>query len=136
MTLSKQSVEQISDDTKRVSFTMEGSIQSSLIIGPKKGVKLINWSLLEDVTPPTIFNDQKAHFVLITHGLPGEPWNITMDFQQHDATHSGPLADIIVVTTFWEYHRMHTKAFDELINKFPSWAHVIPSVAAMNIHVV
>ncbi|XP_055617134.1 endoplasmic reticulum metallopeptidase 1-like [Toxorhynchites rutilus septentrionalis] len=136
VTLAKQSIEQKSENTKRVTFTIDGSIQSSIIIGPKKGINLTGWSLLESVTPPTIFNDQRAHFVLITHGLPGEPWNITMDFQHYDDVHGGLLADIIVVTTFWEYHKLHTEEFNGLINKFPSWAHVIPSVAAMNIYVV
>ncbi|XP_058813686.1 endoplasmic reticulum metallopeptidase 1-like [Topomyia yanbarensis] len=135
VTLAFQGKEQISDHTQRLSFTMEGSIQSSIIIGPKPGVKLVNWSLLEEVTPSTRFNNQYGHFVLITHGLPGEPWNVTMDFEHDDKDYNGLIADIAVVTTFWEFHEKHTKEFSDLIYKFPTWAHVIPSVAVMNIYV-
>ncbi|XP_058460649.1 endoplasmic reticulum metallopeptidase 1-like [Malaya genurostris] len=130
-----QRKDQISDHVQRLSFTLEGSIQSSLIIGPKPGVKLANWSLLNEVTPSTRFNNQYGHFVLITHGLPGEPWNVTLDFEHEDKDHKGFLADIAVVTTFWEFHRNHTSEFTELISKFPTWAHVVPSVAVMNVYV-
>ncbi|XP_058462171.1 endoplasmic reticulum metallopeptidase 1-like [Malaya genurostris] len=136
VTLAYQGRQRITDRIERLSFTMEGSIQSSLIIGPKPGVKLVSWSLLENVTPPTRFNNQDGHFVLITHGLPGVPWNVTMDFEHpDDHEYDGLLVDISVITTFWEFHRNHTDEFTKLINKFPTWAHVIPSVAVMNIHV-
>lgn len=96
---------------------------------------MVGWSLLEKLTPATEFNNQTAHFVLITHGLASEPWEITLDFEHEDTHYNGLLVDIAVVTTHWEAHRMHTKEFTDLINKFPSWAHVVPSVAVMNIHV-
>ncbi|XP_065085133.1 endoplasmic reticulum metallopeptidase 1-like [Ochlerotatus camptorhynchus] len=133
VTLSLLERMQISKHVQRLLFTMEGGVQTSLIIGPKPGVKLVNWNLLEELTPATEFNGQKGHFVLINYGLPGAPWNMTLDFEhQH---HDGALADIAVVTTFWEYHDQHTQEFKDLIGKFPPWAHVIPSVAAMNVYV-
>lgn len=137
VTLNWQGTEQISDHIRRLHFTLEGSIQSSLIIGPKSGVKLVSWSLLDEVTPSTKFNNRYGHFVLITHGLPDDvPWNVTMDFEHQDKNHAGPLIDIAVVSTFWEFHKNHTKEFNELIQKFPNWAHVIPAVAAMNIYLI
>ncbi|XP_062536114.1 endoplasmic reticulum metallopeptidase 1-like isoform X2 [Armigeres subalbatus] len=135
VTLKKIKHEQLNDSVRRLTFILKGSIQSSLIIGAKPGVKLVNWSLLDKLTPPTEFNNQKAHFVLITHGLPSDSWEITMDFEHDDKNHDGLLADIAVVTTHWEAHRLHTQQFTDLINKFPSWAHVVPSVAVMNIYV-
>uniref|UniRef100_A0A1Q3FHC3 FXNA-like protease n=2 Tax=Culex tarsalis TaxID=7177 RepID=A0A1Q3FHC3_CULTA len=134
VTLAYQGREQLSDKRTRLTFTMEGSIQSSLIVGPKPGVKLVAWSLIDEV-PATVFNGQLGHFALITHGLPGAPWNVTMDFEHEDKDYEGLFADVAVVTTFWEYHEKHTQDFTKLINKFPSWAHVIPSVAVMNIYV-
>ncbi|XP_055585943.1 endoplasmic reticulum metallopeptidase 1-like [Uranotaenia lowii] len=128
--------EKLTANRTRLYFTFEGSIQSSLIIGPKPGVKLASWSLLDEVTPPTEFNGQKAHFVLITHGLPSaEPWEITMDFEHDNPDYDGLFADVALVTTFWETGPNHTTQFNELIQKFPPWAHVIPSVAAMTVFV-
>ncbi|EDS40296.1 conserved hypothetical protein [Culex quinquefasciatus] len=134
VSLAYQGREWLSENRTRLTFTMEGSTQSSLIVGPKPGVKLVGWSLIDEV-PATVFNGQLGHFALITHGLPGEPWNVTMDFEYADKHYEGLLADVAIVTTFWEYHEKHTQDFTKLINKFPSWAHVIPSVAAMNIYV-
>lgn len=134
VTLTLNGREDLGAGVKRLRFTMNGSIQSSLIVGPKPGVKLVGWSLIDEV-PATTFNGQLGHFALITHGLPGEPWNVTMDFEHEDKDYNGLLADVAVVTTFWEYHEKHTQEFTKLINKFPSWAHVIPSVAVMNIYV-
>lgn len=135
VTIRKTKQEQIGEHVRRLTFVLEGSIQSSIIIGAKPGVKLVGWNLLEKLTPATEFNNQQAHFVLVTHGLPGEPWEVTLDFEHEDKNHKGLLVDIAVVTTHWEAHRMHTKEFTDLLNKFPSWAHIVPSVAVMNIHV-
>ncbi|XP_062551183.1 endoplasmic reticulum metallopeptidase 1-like [Armigeres subalbatus] len=135
VTLTLIHTEQIDAHIRRLHFTIEGSIQSSLIIGPKVGVRLVGWSLLDELTAETEFNGQRGHFVLITHGLPGEPWNVSMDFEHPDPNYDGPLVDIAVVTTFWEHHDKHTQNFTDLIKKFPSWAHVIPSVAVMNVYV-
>ncbi|EAT48189.1 AAEL000778-PA [Aedes aegypti] len=133
VTLELKQTEQIEEKVKRLHFTMDGSIQSSIIIGPKPGVRLVNWSLLDELTAETEFNGQRGHFVLVTHGLAGDPWNITMDFECEDGNYAGPFVDISVVTTFWEYQDKHTQEFSNLIEKFPSWAHVIPSVAVMNV---
>ncbi|XP_053694454.1 endoplasmic reticulum metallopeptidase 1-like [Sabethes cyaneus] len=136
VTLNLRGTEQISDHIRRLHFTLEGSFQSSLIIGPKSGIKLVNWSLLEGVTPTTNFNNRNGHFVLITHGLPDDvPWNVTMDFEHQEKDYTGPLIDLAVVSTYWEFHKNHTKEFNDLIRKFPNWAHVIPTVAVMNIYI-
>ncbi|XP_055540788.1 endoplasmic reticulum metallopeptidase 1-like [Wyeomyia smithii] len=135
VTLKLQDTEQITDHIRRLHFTLEGSTLSSLIIGPKPGVKLVSWSLLEEVTPSMEFNNRDGHFVLITYGLPDDgPWNVTMDFEHQERDYAEPLVDLAVVTTFWEFHRNHTEELNDLIRKFPSWAHVIPAVAAMNIY--
>nr|XP_029712050.1 endoplasmic reticulum metallopeptidase 1-like [Aedes albopictus] len=135
VTLKLKQTQQIDKHIRRMHFTLDGSIQSSLMIGPKSGVRLVNWSLLDELTTETEFNGQRGHFVLVTHGLPGEPWDITMDFEHREANSEGPIVDIAVVTTFWEHQENHTREFNNLIEKFPSWAHIIPSVAVMNVYV-
>ncbi|XP_053669713.1 endoplasmic reticulum metallopeptidase 1-like [Anopheles nili] len=125
--------EQLGSHTKRLMFTMEGSIQSSIMIGPKQGVQLIGWSLLDHVPPPAKFGGREGHFVFITHGLAGKAWNVTLDVQFDQPKQNGELVDIVVTTKFWEYQHMHTPDFDELLGKFPSWTHVVPSVAVVSV---
>lgn len=133
VTMAYLGTEQLDARTQRLLFTMEGSIQSSIIIGPKEGVQLIGWSLLDHVPPPAKFGSRDGHFIFITHGLPGKAWNMTVDVQYDQPKDNGKLVDIVVTTKFWEYHHMHTADFEELLGRFPSWAHVVPSVAVVSV---
>ncbi|XP_058813526.1 endoplasmic reticulum metallopeptidase 1-like [Topomyia yanbarensis] len=135
-TLAYEGKEQLSDRVQRIKFKAEGSLQSAVFVGPKPGVKMIAWSLQDVVAPPVTFNGQQGFFVYITHGVPSGPWNITMDFECESADHDGFLAEFGVVTKFWEYHEMHTAEFKRLLEKFPPWTNVIPSVAVLNMFVL
>ncbi|XP_058463453.1 endoplasmic reticulum metallopeptidase 1-like [Malaya genurostris] len=132
VTLAYESKEKLNDHVQRINFKTEGSLQSAIFVGPKPGVKLIAWSLQNVIAPPVTFNGQQGYFVYITHGIQSGPWNITMDFETHDSNYKGPLADFGVVTKFWEYHEHHTDEFKRLLEKFPPWTNVIPSVAVLN----
>ncbi|XP_035796226.1 endoplasmic reticulum metallopeptidase 1-like [Anopheles albimanus] len=133
VTMSYQGTEELDANTKRLRFVMDGSIQSSIIIGPKEGVKLIKWSIMDYVPQPVVFGGREVYFLSITHGLPGKPWPISIDVQFAQPKEVGELVDIVVTTKFWEYHHMHTSEFDQLLASFPSWAHVVPSVAVVSV---
>ncbi|XP_019554040.3 endoplasmic reticulum metallopeptidase 1 [Aedes albopictus] len=130
-TLAYEETNQLSEQLRRIRFKAEGSLQSAIFIGTKPGVELVAWSLHEFIPPPVTFNGQEGYFAYITHGVPSGPWNITMDFAT-SANHEGFLAEMGVVTKYWEYHEMYTEEFKQLLQKFPSWAHVVPSVAVVN----
>ncbi|XP_052863651.1 endoplasmic reticulum metallopeptidase 1-like [Anopheles cruzii] len=135
-----QKVVQLSDNRRRYTFNIghryQTCVQSALVIMPKPGVRLVNWNLMETVTERMEFNGQRAHFVLITYGLADdELWNVTFDFER-DAGYENSndkLVEISWINTFWEYKEKHTIDFSQLIEKFPGWAHVIPSVAVVNV---
>ncbi|XP_050071851.1 endoplasmic reticulum metallopeptidase 1-like [Anopheles maculipalpis] len=133
VTMAYLGTEQLDMRTQRLMFTLEGSIQSSIIIGPKEGVQLVGWSLLDHVPPPAKFAGRDGHFIFITHGLPGKAWNMTVDVQYDQPKDNGNLVDIVVTTKYWEYQHMHTADFEELLARFPSWAHVVPSVAVVSV---
>uniref|UniRef100_A0A2M4BDD8 FXNA-like protease n=1 Tax=Anopheles marajoara TaxID=58244 RepID=A0A2M4BDD8_9DIPT len=133
VTMSYQGTEDLDANTKRLRFVMDGSIQSSIMIGPKEGVKLIQWSIMDPVPEPVVFGGREVYFLSITHGLPGAPWTISIDLQFAQPKAVGELVDIVVTTKFWEYQHMHTSEFDQLLASFPSWAHVVPSVAVVSV---
>uniref|UniRef100_A0A182PMX6 FXNA-like protease n=1 Tax=Anopheles epiroticus TaxID=199890 RepID=A0A182PMX6_9DIPT len=133
VTMAYLGTEQLDPHTQRLLFSMEGSIQSSIVVGPKEGVQLVGWSLLDHVPPPAKFGDREGHFLFITHGLPGKAWNVTLDLRYDQPKATGELVDIVVTTKFWEYQHMHTADFEELLAKFPTWAHVVPSVAVVGV---
>lgn len=56
-------------------------------------------------------------------------------FQHEIPNYDGPLVDIMVTTTFWEHQKHHAPVFNKLLNRVPTWAHVVPSVAAVNSYV-
>uniref|UniRef100_A0A6E8VG70 FXNA-like protease n=1 Tax=Anopheles coluzzii TaxID=1518534 RepID=A0A6E8VG70_ANOCL len=133
VTMAYLGTEQLDSHTQRLVFAMEGSIQSSIVVGPKEGVQLVGWSLLDHVPRPAKFGGREGHFVFITHGLPGKAWNVTLDLRYDQPKPTGELVDIVVTTKFWEYHHMHTPEFEQLLAKFPSWSHVVPSVALVSV---
>uniref|UniRef100_A0A182W0J6 FXNA-like protease n=1 Tax=Anopheles minimus TaxID=112268 RepID=A0A182W0J6_9DIPT len=111
-------------------------VQSALIIAPKSGVQLVAWSLMDTVPGTIEFNGERAHFVLITYGLADDaPWTVSFDFKYDPKTLSQAgeekLFDVSWVNTYWEYANKHTDDFRKLIEQFPDWAHVIPSVAVL-----
>ncbi|KFB37661.1 AGAP003432-PA-like protein [Anopheles sinensis] len=133
VTMAYLGTEQLTEHTQRLTFAMDASIQSSIIIGPKEGVRLVGWSLLDHVPPPAKYAGREGHFVFITHGLPGPTWNVTIDVHHDQPKDNGQLLDIVVTTKFWEYHHMHTAEFEDLLAQFPPWAHAIPSVAVVSV---
>ncbi|XP_049530243.1 endoplasmic reticulum metallopeptidase 1-like [Anopheles darlingi] len=140
-TLVLEKVSQVSVATRRYAFHIghhhQTSVQSALVIVPRPGVRMIKWSLMDTVPEMMEFNGQRAYFVLITYGLAQDSlWNITFDFEYDpEAVRRAeePLVAISWINTFWECKEQHTTDFRGLIEKFPEWAHVIPSVAVVNI---
>lgn len=65
----------------RLNFILNGSYLIALYIRPKENVTLYKWNIMKDVPQPNNFHDQKAYFVMITHGLEAPPMNITLDLK-------------------------------------------------------
>lgn len=57
-----------------------------------------------------------------------------LSFQSNLANYDGPLVDLVVTTTHWEYHKEHTPVFNRLLARVPKWAFVVPSVAYLDAH--
>lgn len=114
----------------QLSFELTGSYLMSLQIRPKPGMTLANWNIMESVPEPNVYLNQKAYFVMITHGLEAPTMNITLNFKTNEDDFNGPLVDIALVTFHWEYHKEHTPTFANLLAKVPTWAFVVPSVAS------
>uniref|UniRef100_A0A182XUW1 FXNA-like protease n=1 Tax=Anopheles quadriannulatus TaxID=34691 RepID=A0A182XUW1_ANOQN len=135
-------VHQNSSSVRQYSFEIvhrhQTCVQSALIIAPKPGVQLVAWSLMDTVPGTIEFNGERAHFVLITYGLADDaPWTVTFAFE-YDPEHlqdgaGAKLFDVSWVNTYWEHGDKQTDEFRKLIDQFPEWAHVIPSVAVVNI---
>lgn len=116
---------------KELNFQLSGNVLVSFLVRPKPSVSLNGWSLLKNVPESTDFNGQKSYLVMITHGLEVGPMNITLSLKSTIENYDGPLVDITIVTTYWEYHKEHTPAFMSLLTRIPKWAFVVPSVASL-----
>uniref|UniRef100_A0A182IWG8 FXNA-like protease n=1 Tax=Anopheles atroparvus TaxID=41427 RepID=A0A182IWG8_ANOAO len=138
-TFELENVAQLASTTRQYTFNIghrhQTCVQSALIIAPKPGVRLVKWNIMATVPDKLEFNGQRAHFVLITYGLADDSlWRVTFDFAYDPAAvkEADKLFDVSWINTYWEYKDQHTEQFNALIEKFPEWAHVIPSVAVVN----
>ncbi|XP_053687100.1 endoplasmic reticulum metallopeptidase 1-like [Sabethes cyaneus] len=129
---SMRSKNKISDYITELQLTLNGDHQCSLVIGPRAGVTLIQWNLVEQLASPIEFNGQRGYFVLISSGINPGPMNFTLQLRHEMPNYDGPLIDITVTTTFWEYQKHHTPVFKKLLSRVPAWCHIVPSVAALN----
>ena len=68
----------LGDGLVEMSFMLEGSTLTSFLLRPKPNVSLHKWSLTPVVPKPNEWMDNNSYFVLITHGVEGEPFNITL----------------------------------------------------------
>ncbi|XP_058813687.1 endoplasmic reticulum metallopeptidase 1-like [Topomyia yanbarensis] len=122
----------ITEHVSSLKLTLQGEHQCALVIGPKPGVSLTKWDIVDELADPIEFNGQRGYFVLIVSGLNPGPMNITLQLRHEILNYDGPLVDITVTTTFWEHQKHHTPVFNKLLARVPAWAHVVPSVAAVN----
>jgi Peptidase family M28 len=130
--LTRLAKEKLNSHEQRLTFELSGSYLISLMIRPKKTVELKRWSLTDVLPDPNYWNKQFAYFVMVTHGLDAKaPLNITLTLGTDMADFDGPLVDVTVVTTHWEYQREFTPIFTTLLARVPSWAFVVPSVASL-----
>ncbi|EDS40295.1 conserved hypothetical protein [Culex quinquefasciatus] len=124
--------EQTSRHEHKLQLQLQGDHQSALVIGPRAGATLQGWDIVDELADPIEFNGQRGYFVLIATGSNPGPMNITLQLKHEIANYDGPLVDITVTTTFWEHQKHFTPVFNKLLTRVPSWAHVVPSVAAVN----
>ncbi|XP_035795139.1 endoplasmic reticulum metallopeptidase 1-like [Anopheles albimanus] len=123
----------------RLVFNLAGSYQSSILVRPRRNVTLVAWNLTPQLPRQlSVGDDHRAYYVLITHGLPGQPLQLILDLEQSATDASSavqtPLVDISVTSNFWEYHEYFRPAFSKFIKSFPYWAHVVPSVSIVNLY--
>lgn len=115
----------------RLNFTISGNVLLSFLVRPRPNVVLTKWNLLDEIPEPNVFNEQKSYFVMITHGINGSVMDVILDLQASHENYDGPLVDITVVTTHWEYHKEFTPTFNGLLARVPKWAFAVPSVASL-----
>uniref|UniRef100_A0A182JYN7 FXNA-like protease n=1 Tax=Anopheles christyi TaxID=43041 RepID=A0A182JYN7_9DIPT len=124
-----------SGSSVKLSLSLIGSFQSSLLIRPRRNVTLNGWNLTPEVPHKLAAGGHRAYFILITHGLGGAPEPLVLDLETDDKSDTGePLVDISVTSNFWEYQEHFTEDFSRFVASFPSWAHVVPSVSVVNVY--
>lgn len=130
-----RSKDKLSEHDHSMQLTLTGDHQCALIIGPKAGTTLQKWDIVDELADPIEFNGQRGYFVLISSGANPGPMNITLNLKHEIPNYDGPLVDIMVTTTFWEHQKHHAPVFNKLLARVPTWAHVVPSVAAVNSYI-
>lgn len=66
---------------RELHFTVSGHVLLSIQLRPKPNVHLVKWSLTPTVPEPNEFLNEKAYFVMMTHGWDAEPMNFTLQFK-------------------------------------------------------
>uniref|UniRef100_A0A182PMW9 FXNA-like protease n=1 Tax=Anopheles epiroticus TaxID=199890 RepID=A0A182PMW9_9DIPT len=117
----------------KLTLSLNGSFQSSLLVRPRRHVTLRGWNLTPEVPARLVAGGHKAYFILITHGLAGDPVSLILNLET-DENLAAPLVDISVTSNFWEYQEHFTEDFNRFVASFPSWAHVVPSVSVVNVY--
>ncbi|XP_050068625.1 endoplasmic reticulum metallopeptidase 1-like [Anopheles maculipalpis] len=120
----------------KLTFSLNGSFQSSLLVRPSRNVTLQGWNLTTDVPAQLTAAGHSAYSVVITHGLAGEPITLMLELeaakpQTEPVSH---LVDISVTSNFWEYHQHFSDEFSRFVSSFPGWAHVVPAVTVVNVY--
>lgn len=76
------SQQKIAPHMHRLSFVLTGSYMMSLQIRLKDSVQLKNWTISNRIPPEeSIYNKNKAYFVMISHGLETEPLQFSLDLK-------------------------------------------------------
>lgn len=130
-TLTLNSLKKLSDHESRLNFTITGSVLTSFMLRPKPGVTLNNWNILPTIPEPNEYNEEKSYFVMITHGLKGDPMNVIIDLNGAIRDNE-PIIDVTLVTIHWEYFKEHTPPHAQLLARVPPWAFVVSSVAELH----
>ncbi|XP_053679531.1 endoplasmic reticulum metallopeptidase 1-like [Anopheles nili] len=121
-----------------LTFSLTGSIQSSVLLRPKQNVTLAGWNLTPNVPTKLETGGHTAYFMLITHGLPGETVQLALELDIARTVspdlNNDQLLDISVTSNFWEYHEHFTDRLKRSIATFPAWAHVVPTVTVVNVY--
>uniref|UniRef100_A0A182XUW2 FXNA-like protease n=1 Tax=Anopheles quadriannulatus TaxID=34691 RepID=A0A182XUW2_ANOQN len=119
----------------KLTISLNGSFQSTILVRPRRNVRLTGWNLTPEVPVKLAAAGHNAYFLLITHGLAGEPVPLILDLETDRKSDTvEPLVDISVTSNFWEYHEHFTEEFSRFVASFPSWAHVVPSVTVVNVY--
>lgn len=71
----------LADNLVEMNLLLDGSTLTSFLIRPKEAVKLHKWSFTPLIPEPNEWKDKDSYFVMITHGLEGEPLNVTLTFK-------------------------------------------------------
>lgn len=125
----------LSPNEIRLNFTITGTVLTSLMLRPKPGIELIGWNILPTIPDPNDYNNEQSYFVMITHGLKGDPMNVILDLKSKvKVASNSPVIDATIVTIHWEYFKEHTPPFAQLLARVPPWAFAVSSVAELHAH--
>lgn len=102
----------------------------SLIISPRKGVNLGNWTLGLGIEP-AVYEGRTYYIVYFSDGQVGDVAKFSVDLQSEDER-LGPWLDVSVIGHYQHQKGTYTAEFKNLINKFPAWAHVTSWIATVH----
>lgn len=115
---------------QQIEFTIGGSLLYSLQLRPKPGVKLVKWSLLDEVPEQNQVNSFTGYVAMINHGLSAPPMNVSLTLEIPSEHYEGTILDITLVGFYWEFEI--TPLFAQLLARVPKWAFAVPSVASLH----
>ncbi|KAG8179333.1 hypothetical protein JTE90_011597 [Oedothorax gibbosus] len=125
----------LGSNSVRLSFFANGSDHMIVIMSPRPGVVITNWSFLN--LPPLRNLDWKGrptYFIYYSYGQYLEPWTFSVDLliDKQVATASDKLIDLNFITHYLSGETSVTGEFHYLLKQVPSYVDVVPWTATLD----
>uniref|UniRef100_A0A182XZE8 FXNA-like protease n=1 Tax=Anopheles stephensi TaxID=30069 RepID=A0A182XZE8_ANOST len=115
-------------NTTTFSFTVKGTDHMSFYVSPVTGVKLVNWSFSKDIPRSGLsWNGQDVHYINFVHGIDDKPheFYITVQGLASKSSEAGWNFYLNVVAQYMHHEQYRAPEFQQFIDQFPDYAHVV-----------
>ncbi|XP_040157740.1 endoplasmic reticulum metallopeptidase 1-like [Anopheles arabiensis] len=109
-------------------FTAKGTDHMSFYVSPVEGVKLVGWSFSKTIPRSGLaWNGQEVHFVNFVHGIDDRPheFYLTVHGTASKAAEAGWSFYLNIVAQYMHHEQYRASEFQQFVDQFPDYAHVV-----------
>uniref|UniRef100_A0A182P9Y2 FXNA-like protease n=1 Tax=Anopheles epiroticus TaxID=199890 RepID=A0A182P9Y2_9DIPT len=109
-------------------FTVKGTDHMSFYVSPVRGVKLVDWSFSNTIPRSGLpWNGQDVYFINYVHGIDDRAHSffITVQGLASRSTEADWHFYLNVVAQYMHHEQYRTREFQDFIDQFPDYAHVV-----------
>lgn len=111
-------------DGEKISFHITGPDHIGVMMSPKEGLTLKEWTVTNDAPlPSSQWNDRNTYFIFFARALEPLPMKFTI-YLQMPSNHTGPVLDLALTSHVMHGEHKASNDFKRFLSKFPSWTAV------------